>query len=402
MSATTTRNNSRKGVIAAIAAIVLALVITTGANGLIRPFEASADGGQAPVMGTPVVSQPSSGWHFYNLEMLGTEEPFNFGPSPVHEGWTATDYINDLQSRMSVDPALGAAVLAWVDANVGTRYLGEFYETAQHNWAAAMNAAKGRWTSDPNEYFRTLDAFWAFVNASATASIDDTARQAVDQMYQNPFVSGDSPDIIVLETNQGDGPWLVLNFTIKGNQFPVEFRVKCGYQPSNVSRIMGITPQETPTVVPPASGNGGGGGTTPPGGTNPEPTPPVPTNPQKDPSKSSNTGRNDTDGPGPDTNNGVGSTESSADQPTNSGYMDSYQDGYKDAIDDLKGANDKAQQQGQSNNAPSSSPSSSSTVVDNNASSGTGYGGVDTSTPVAPETGATKGETAEPWSGLAG
>ena len=212
----------------------------------------------------------------------------------------------------------------------------------------------------------------------------------------NPFSGTDAPDIIVLRTDQNQGPWLVYQINIKGNIFEVAFRCPCGYQPADVQRTMGIAPQERPATGGSSmsggsssvgssgnpgsnnnSGNPGGPGNKPDQpGDNPGDNPDDP-HYDKGIENSSNSGSNQDSGPGPDTNNGVGADMSAADSSNNSG-SGSY-DEYHQNQENLADANKNAEHQQQTNNGSSYTPPSSGgggISVDNNANTGNGYGSV--------------------------
>ena len=137
------------------------------------------------------------------------------------------------------------------------------------------------------------------------------------------------------------------------------------------------TPEPTPTPMP-------------------EPTPePTPTPPPYNKDKTKGTqgeivAPNDDPGPGPDTNNGVGATESTKDQPENSNHYDSYEQ-YKENMEELEKIN-KEQKTGKDDNTPSTSKeeaakqltgdSTAPVTVDNNGDKGTGYGSIDKPTEV--------------------
>ena len=122
--------------------------------------------------------------------------------------------------------------------------------------------------------------------------------------------------------------------------------------------------------------------------------------PSKDPSKApdTNTEPNNTAGPGPDTNNGVGAQESAAGEPYNSDSYSSYEE-YRRAVEENDLIN-RQQREGNDPNiptvtplpqppsaspppaqtpAPSAPPPSPtpSPKVDNNGDSGTGNGSID-------------------------
>ena len=246
-----------------IIAVVLAIAllagsITTVALGVEWPKKADNTASNAEAI------ENEYDWHFYNLDLQednDEDNDFNFGPNPVDKSWTATDYDDDFRTRLAKDPALGAADIAWLDANVGTRFLGEFYESCKHDWAKTINAAKERWTENPNEYSKTLAAYFAYLD-KAEISIAKKGHNITDQMYMNPYTTDGVPDIIVLKTKQQDGPFLVYTFKIKGNTFEVEYRIPCQYQPTNVKIVMGIKPQNKPKKPSKPSSSGGKGDTT--------------------------------------------------------------------------------------------------------------------------------------------
>ncbi len=345
-------------IIAIILAILLAIgSVTTLALGADWPSGNSDDD-------SGYTDEDENGWHFYNLDLQSDNDEdndFNFGPNPYNKDWAAADYDNDFRSRLEKDPALGAADIAWMDANVGTRFLGEFYESCKHDWAKTINAAKAEWINNPNAYHRTLVAVFAYFD-KAEVSVAAKGKNITDQMYMNPYTTDTIPDVIVLKTKQQDGPFLVYTFKIKGNTFKVEYRIPCGYQPTNVKVVMNITPQEKPSK--PSGGNSpsGGGGK----GGNPEPT----TKPEettkkkynKDPSQSNNSGQNDDKGPGENTN--TGGNKSSKEKDSNSNNLNSY-DEYKEKIKEIQDAN-----AGNGSNNSSNKPSTnggSGTNVDSNA-----------------------------------
>ena len=385
-----TDSNGLAWTLRVIAIILIALLLVTTLTGC----GDSNNGNQSPSGG---IAQTTTTWYkFYNLDLQkdkDTSNDFDFGPNPANKSWTAADYDREFRNRLKYDPALGAGDMAWLDANVGTRYLGEFYESCKGDWAKTINAAAADWIEDPDgqvAYYRNLDAFFAFLD-TGKVTIAEGGKDIEDQMYMNPYTyaASHAPDVIVMKTDQKDGLFLIYTFTIKGNEFQVKYRINCGYQPTNVEEVMGITPQDKPSGGDtPTPTNPGDNPSPSPSPTNPPSPSPTPTNPpaptptyNKDPKKapSENTEENDDKGPGPDTNNGVGATTSTKDNPNNSAYYDSYDD-YRRDMDEMENINQN-QRTGNDSNTPSSG-GGSSTNVDSNADNGTGYGGINTATPV--------------------
>ena len=321
------------------------------------------------------VKTAASNWHFYNNDVQGgnAEDDFNFGPAPKVD--TAAEYDKDFRKRLEEDPALGAADMAWADAWLGTRYLGEFYESCNEDWAKTINAAKEAWIKDPAAYKQTLDAFFQMLN---TAEVKVTAGNGLeDQMYMNPYTVDGTPDVIVLATPDHTGKFLTYLFTIKGTgKVKVMYRIECGYQPTNVEEVMGIKPQTKPSNP--------GGSNNPGKGDNPTPSPsPTPT-PKKQNVKDQtqipkkNTEPNDDKGPGPNTNNPSDPNHSTKDTKDSSTSM-SYDD-YKKNVDNLKDTN-KNQKTGSDSNTPSTPAPAPNTNVDNNGDTGNGGAPINTPTP---------------------
>ena len=353
-------------------------------------------------------------WYgFYNLAMLkndDTSDDFNFGWNPYDESWTARDYDREFRSRIKKDPALGAADMAWLDAIVGTRYIGVFYDECSGKWDVAINAAKqGFMETDPTTlYYPTLDGFFAFLDTAVSVEVRKGSG-IEDQMYMNPYsqytVYGVRiPDVIVMKTDNHEGMFLVYTFSIKGRLVEVAYRIECGFQPCNVEKVMHVTPvtpvQPTPTPTPVTP-------TPTPTPVVPTPTPaPTPTpQPTKDPTVGTTPDPGDDPGPGDPTSTGVGGGQSSAEEPGSSDTM-TY-DEYREHIEQLEGDTD-GQREGGDPNTPTVTPAPG-TTTDDRSQTGSGSGGVDTPTPTQepvhieiPETGETTPISTDPggeWGG---
>lgn len=163
----------------AVAATVILLAIFTVVG--IAWAKADASGGTG-------ANQTNEWYKFYNSDVQKDGDDsnnFNFGPNPYADGKTATDYDADFRERLKWDPALAAASTAWLDANVGTRYLGEFYESCKGDWAKTMNEAKIRFMNDQQAYYHNLDSYFAFLDSAVKVEVRD-CKSVTDQMYMNP------------------------------------------------------------------------------------------------------------------------------------------------------------------------------------------------------------------------
>ena len=378
MDDTDSQRKTHKGLGWLAVAIMALLLTTTLATGL----DWSSDGvfasrgnvvAEASDEGVEASSDVASDveWTFYNTLLQNDQDEsndFNFGPNPGN--LTATEYDADFRERLRNDPALGAAAMAWADANLGTRYLGEFYESCKGDWAKTINASKEIFRKDPELYTETLNAFFKMLD-SAEVKVTD-GNNLDDQMYMNPYTVDGIPDVIVMETPDHTGTFLTYVFTIKGTgKVEVSYRTECGYQPTNVEEIMNITPQKTPSKP---SNPSKPDKPTKPGGKGDKPDKPSEPKYDKDPSKApkKNTEPNDDKGPGPNTNNPSNPNKSSKD--TN----DSTSSGAN--TDNLKDTN-KNQKTGSDSNKPSTPTPSKDTNVDNNGDKGTGNGGANKPTP---------------------
>lgn len=402
-----------------VALLVTGVIKALPVEAVAEPVDEATAASEQPAMEEPSevateISGAESNWHFYNLDLQDNEndgDDFNFGPNPISEVAMNTGMLEQIESgnfdiakidptgfdqnlrdRMRVDPALGAADMAWFDSLLGTRYLGVFYDECDEQWDAAMNKAKEQWIGDAADYNDTITAFFEYLDKADKVEVRKDDKQLSDQMYMNPATKDDVPDIIVLETDEHGGWYLVYTFTIKETKkVEVMYRIACGYQPTDVAEVMNITPTNKTSGGGTTGGGtarkGGGvvstikgGGTTPNPNPNPRPDPkpkpdpddpkpepkptpddpkpkpdnpddpkPKPDNPddpkpkpeeKKNPSKGTPVLPNDDDGPGENTNNPDNPDVSIKDKPTNSDHMT--KDEYDDSIQENKDANDNS------------------------------------------------------------
>ena len=314
--------------------------------------------------------------------------------NPKVANWAAEELKKDFLVRMSENPFTGAAWLAWFDSILGSRYMGEFYSQCNEQWDAAINQAAREFMADKSQYWKTLKAFSRGYLENPLTRVELRKAEVMDdQMYLNPFTVDGIPDVIVLETKDHQGLFLVFIFTIKHQEFEVPFRINCGYQPTDVHEILHIeplpeppepeklppveaptttVPQTTPAPTEPQTTQAPPPPTTaaPPTTEAPTPAPtvppttPAPTEPQttpaptKDPSKGVQgepVAPNDNPGPGeytpPATKSGEGQLEpetiSSKDEAIsgNSSTNQTSYDEYRARMSELESINAAAQQQ---------------------------------------------------------
>ena len=382
--------------VAIITAIIVIVLLAFGVKTYANASDDGSKATEAPVdLADEQTEEPQYSWYgFYNLSLLQDEDPsndYNFGPNPYVEGKDVSYYVDDFKTHISEDPALGAAVMAYFDSILGTRYMGVFYDECNEKWDAAINYAKEKFMEDQKLYYDTITAFFEFLDSAVEVKVQ-WGKGIEDQMYQNPYTVNGIPDVITLKTDEHEGWFLVFYYEIKGNRITVPYRINCGYQPCNVERVMDIKPlpekpvpsvaPNTPTPKPQDPAPKSNTPTPKPKAPTNTPKPQAPTNTPtpknlKDPTKGTKVGPNDDPGPGPDTNNGVGAQHSKDEKPTNSTFKN--YDEYKESQKQLKDVN-KDQKQGGDANVPAVT-SKPGTKVDSNADNGTGNGGIDKKTP---------------------
>lgn len=341
--------------------------------------------------------------HYYNLDIQndGLYNDYNFGPNPWIENYTAAQADAEFRKRLKADSMLGAADIAWLDAKLGTQYLGNFY-AEENDWARAINNAVYKFSTNQGLYYETLDPFFAFLDSAVQVSVRD-CRAVIDQMYANPHTASGIPEVVVFKTSDHSGQELVYTFSIKGNVFEVAYRINCGFQPTNVEEVMGIPAQDNPlSPVPEPTTEPATEPVTTPEPTTEEPTteppttePPTTEPPTKNPAElpSTDTERNDNTGPGEKTINPSDSEHSAKDTTDGSTSLNSYEE-YKETIENLQKVND-SQKVGGDSNTPSVTPTQPATSVnvDNNGDAGTGNGGIDTATPTQEHAQTSNGES---------
>ena len=227
----------------------------------------------------PVEETTTTDCCFYNNQLQNDSNNgnnYNFGydryAAAESSGENITEWLNaDFKESIRKDPALAAATMAYADAIMGTRFMGEFYDSAKEDWSKTMNNAKDQFIKDPELWQSKVDSFIEAIEETATVKVGKVNNFS-DQMYMNPYTGSDVPDIIAMITDNHNGHYLSYTFTIKGDDsFVVNYRCECGYQPTDVVEVMDITPV-TKTKV-------GGKGDGP---SKPDPKKPTP---KKDPSK---------------------------------------------------------------------------------------------------------------------
>ena len=194
--------------------------------------------------------------HYYNLEE-GLENIFNFGPAST--ATTEKEAIVELEERCSKDPVLLSALVIMTDnlygTNFGSRADAESYMTC-------ANRIANEFAQDSKAFRDTRERLLSFLRANSEIEL----RQVLvlyDQMYMNPFVLNASggPELVIFETEQTTSTVLTFWVDIKGNKIPLNLRLACGFQPTDVAETLGEKPQSVPTTSEPISSSGETGST---------------------------------------------------------------------------------------------------------------------------------------------
>lgn len=343
--------------------------------------------GQYSQYGYGQYGQITEWWTFYNLTIQndGLLNDNDFGPNPYKEGWWINEYVNDMLARIRKDPVLGAADIAYFDHIAGTEISGVKYDSNAQKWLDNINARAVEFVKDQNLYNRVVDEFIrAINNPNIVQKIEIKSRKDIKAlMYMEPNntvnlgaggygygnygnyggYSIKMPKVIWKSHNE-EAYFLVYTVKKANSSSTAEalYKLACGYQP----------PIE-------GTGNGGNyGGINAGGNSGSNPGPYTPPSNPKDPTKGTNVGKNDTPGPGPDTNNGVGAMTSKVDRPDNSTSM-TYSE-YKEEIHETAVINENQKVGGDPNTPTVSTPAGA--TMSSNADKGTGYGGIDVGTTV--------------------
>lgn len=301
---------------------------------------------------------------FYNLDLQDdgdAENDFNFGydryaaaeaaflASGKTEGRQEFELawiLKDFKETIETDPAAATAIIGYADAVLGTRMLG-FFKNETNSWDKALNDAKVSFVENAEDWRLSTVAFEGLIDNMCTAQIVEISKddKLEDQMYMFPYTTDFAygPDVIVMKSD-AVGHILQLTFeATKAKKLVLAYRLECGYQPVNVEKAMGIKPVTIEELTGKATGTTGKptGTTGKATGTTGKPGKEEHTGePNCDPADSTlrtseNGGPGDTKGSGPDTNNGVGSMISAAEEPGASNTLNSYEE-YKKKVQEIK------------------------------------------------------------------
>jgi len=308
---------------------------------------------------TEAIQIPETVYRYYNLELQDDgikDNNFNFGHNPYEAAeaeYKESDgdknvfilkyILSNFEARMTPgengDPAFMAAHAAYMDAVLGTRTMGSFYDEVDKNWSLAINNARNTYETNSQEwelaaekYKKTLQAangttYLIEVNGKTDAFVVNGKKYTVtDQMYMFPLSSDLRPDVIVMtqDEDNSDANYHVLMYAlnIKRHEYVLMYKVECGFQPLNVLNVMKVEPTKKSDTTDEELG----GNTNPTdeelgGNTNHNHVGKcVPPDSALSGNKAapSGAGKGDTKDAGANTNNGKGATESNVEAEDNS------------------------------------------------------------------------------------
>ena len=154
-----------------------------------------------------------------------------------------------LRYRMERDPALGTAVMAWADANLGTHFVCWDGVDTQ-----SVNDALERYLSDDDSYLSAIATFFSYIDENGSISFEKSFGDSVIfemLMCDNPYSSDGTPMILVQESGVFSAPdmsfsyayssdelalcyLLVYSFDLDGETIKVAYMVDAGFCPVSV------------------------------------------------------------------------------------------------------------------------------------------------------------------------
>ena len=215
--------------------------------------------------------------HYYcyddttSVSLLG-DGVVNFGPGVWVDSNEPVNYnsfvYQEFCDRLEHDPVMAAAVFAYADKQLGTRYTGSFYSEIKDDWITGINNAAETFVNDMNLWAGETNAFEELLESTADISIINAGVMTVSSGSREPLsnelcpcgsglkfknchgiiiknTSGD--DIKTLKMQAGDEhpvicgpetlnttvPWKYLCFTInvKNTRIALLFLIDVGFQP---------------------------------------------------------------------------------------------------------------------------------------------------------------------------
>ena len=166
---------------------------------------------------------------------LSADGVVNFGPGVWVDPNEPVDYNSYVyqifRDRLEHDPAMAAAVFAYADKQLGTRYTGSFYSEIKDDWITGINNAAETFVNDMNLWAGETNAFEELLESTADISIINAGGEEIQTLRMR--LGDGQPLVYGPETLKTTAPWKYLCFTVhvKTTEITLSFLIDLGFQP---------------------------------------------------------------------------------------------------------------------------------------------------------------------------
>ena len=178
--------------------------------------------------------------HYYcyddttSVSLLG-DSVVNFGPGVWVDSNEPVNYnsfvYQEFCDRLEHDPVMAAAVFAYADKQLGTRYTGSFYSEIKDDWITGINNAAETFVNDMNLWAGETNAFEELLESTADISIIYAGGEEIQTLRMR--LGDGQPLVYGPETLKTTAPWKYLCFTVhvKTTEITLSFLIDLGFQP---------------------------------------------------------------------------------------------------------------------------------------------------------------------------
>ena len=166
---------------------------------------------------------------------LSSDGVIRFGPVVWVDPNEPVDYNSFVYQvfcdRLEHDPVMAAAVFAYADKQLGTRYTGSFYSEIKDDWITGINNAAETFVNDMNLWAGETNAFEELLESTADISIIYAGGEEIQTLRMR--LGDGQPLVYGPETLKTTAPWKYLCFTVhvKTTEITLSFLVDLGFQP---------------------------------------------------------------------------------------------------------------------------------------------------------------------------
>ena len=173
--------------------------------------------------------------HYYCYDDLSYNDLLNFGPGVWVDPNETVDFncfvYQAFCERLETDPAMAAAVLAYADKQLGTRYSGRFYSEIEDDWIAGINDTAKTFVNDTGLWVSETTAFEELLEKTADIRIIDAGGEEIEILKMQ--AGSEQPIICGPERIGTTAPFKYLCFTItvKDTKITLLFLIDLGFTP---------------------------------------------------------------------------------------------------------------------------------------------------------------------------